>query len=270
MQLVKIDNTQMLIASLQRIGNQDLLGLPIQSTASIERAITIACDLFSSDKGALITAHEKLALMIDSYPKSVQEYTSTIRQSRAHELTGQINDYNEKLYDLLKLQANFNMNLFYQKTVDEILAASSDFVDETKVLLSDEHEALLHNFIRIKRIHDKIKLRFSEINERALILNEAGVKLSAIQSVCQLYHQAALNQIVLINPDQVECADDLHYLNFVVATADRVLTLINPAHKRIVEVIAWFKAIGDNQKIAFEIMQAHEKHLVTTQAHAVC
>lgn len=270
MQLVNLDNTQMLLASLQRIGNQDLLGLPIQSTANIERAIALACDLFGSDKAAMATAHEKLALMIDSYPKSVQEYTATIRQVKAHELTNLINGYNEKLYNLLKLQANFNLNVFYKKTIEEILSASVDFLEESKVLLADEHEVLLRNFIRVKRIHDQIKLRYTEIKECAQILNDAGIKLSVIQSVCQLYHQTALNQIVLLDPNKLEHAEDLNYLNFVVATADRVLTLINPAQKRIVEVVAWFKAINDNQKIALEIMQAHEKYLVTAQAHAVC
>lgn len=270
MQLVNLDNTQMLLASLQRIGNQDLLGLPIQSTANIERAIALACDLFGSDKAAMATAHEKLALMIDSYPKSVQEYTATIRQVKAHELTNLINGYNDKLYNLLKLQANFNLNIFYKKSIEEILSASVDFLEESKVLLADEHEVLLRNFIRVKRIHDQIKLRYTGIKERAQILNDAGIKLSVIQSVCQLYHQTALNQIILLEPNKLEHVEDLNYLNFVVATADRVLTLINPAHKRIVEVVAWFRAINDNQKIALEIMQAHEKYLVTAQAHAVC
>ncbi|QIC71736.1 MULTISPECIES: hypothetical protein [Acinetobacter] len=270
MQLVNLDNTQMLLASLQRIGNQDLLGLPIQSTANIERAIALACDLFGSDKAVMATAHEKLALMIDSYPKSVQEYTATIRQVKAHELTNLINGYNDKLYNLLKLQANFNLNIFYKKSIEEILSASVDFLEESKVLLADEHEVLLRNFIRVKRIHDQIKLRYTGIKERAQILNDAGIKLSVIQSVCQLYHQTALNQIILLEPNKLEHVEDLNYLNFVVATADRVLTLINPAHKRIVEVVAWFRAINDNQKIALEIMQAHEKYLVTAQAHAVC
>lgn len=270
MQLVDIDNTQMLLASLQRIGNQDLLGLPIQSTANIERAIALACHLFSSDKLELTTAHEKLALMIDSYPKSVQEYVGSIRKVKAHELSDIINSYNDRLYKLLELQANFDLHVFHKKTIDEMLSVSVAFLEESKVLLADEHEALLHNFISIKRIHDQIKHRFSDIKERAVILNDAGMKLSAIQSVCQLYHQTALNQIVLLNPNNPKHSDDLNYLNLVVATAERVLTLINPAHKRIVEVMAWFKAINDNQKIAFEIMQAHEKYLVTTQANAVC
>ena len=270
MLLANLDNTQMLLASLQRIGNQDLLGLPIKSTAHIERAIAQACDLFGSDELAMATAHEKLALMIDSYPKSVQEYTTTIRHVKAHELTNLINSYNDRLYNLLKLQANFGQNCFYKKSIEEILSASVGFLEESKVLLADEHEALLHNFIQIKRIHDQIKLRHTEIKERALILNDAGIKLSVIQFVCQLYHQTALNQIVLLDPNKVEHAKVLNYLNFVVATADRILTLINPAHKRIVEVTAWFTTIGENQKIALEIMQAHEKYMVTTQANAVC
>lgn len=270
MQLVKIDNTQMLLASLQRIGNQDLMGLPIESTANIERAITLACDLFNSEVSVSSTAHEKLALMIDSYPKSVNEYIGIVRQVKAHELTGLINDYNDKLYNLLKLQANFSLNHFHQKTIDEILSFSSSFIDETKVLLSDEHEALLHSFIKIKRNHDQIKFRLIDIKDRASILNDAGLKLSAIQAICQLYHQTALNQIGLMNIDQIDYDDHINYLNFVVATSDRILTLINPAHKRIFEVMAWFSAIGDNQNIAHEIMQAHKKHLVTIHADAVC
>ncbi|HFG7030409.1 TPA: hypothetical protein ACGIK9_002894 [Acinetobacter baumannii] len=264
---INLDQKALIQASVAQLHSQQLLTQPFLTSSTIQKAVEIGMKLFSIDESISEPAQNQVSVIADTFPKVASQYTETLKKVDAHLLSDLINKYNDKLYGILSLKIGYTQTNFTNKTVDEILVDSKDFIEETKTLLVEEHENLLSLFMRLNSIYTGIEAQLNDITDKARILNEVGLSLCAISNVCEIFASKADEELQTIT---FLSAERLAYISFVKLTAAQMIELINPVKTQLVRFMDWFAATKHNQNEALQIVDAHKKHLVVADTIAFC
>jgi hypothetical protein len=240
----------------------------VVSDERIGNAIDLACQLCSGDEDQKYQASKKLILMTESYSIFINEYFTMLSSLKAHNMPSEVNDYNERLHSLLKLQDDFQS--FSAKPIADVMNLSHDFLQETMVLMPNEHDALWMNYMKIKRIYHGVEKMFCQISERVKSIRQIVFTLNIMQIVFDEKNHVA-KQIINENTQiSLERINALHDCENILWAHQKYYELTGSLVEKMNRALSSFKALSRNQALSLELIQIHEKHLVTALAPSVC